>query len=337
MRRPRRTMAAVMAAALLAFAGITGSAAAFGGGGGWPPGGPPHPSGWVMPSAPAGSFQLRSFGPRPSMQHPAPSIDCSKVNPGTAAAAFDGDVAQIGLGGIFFTHQGWMDFQKDWQSRWAQFANQFCAVDSLQAALDRQITSRITILQRLEALAGKASGLTSGNLAAIDAELNNIITNLANLKSKVDAETTLAGLQADLNSLRASTHAFKDVKSWASLILGSESVLAAIPPLQTLAGQLATQVAAAPAGQETDQAKALLTAMNNALTDAQTLAAPLPAALLAITPSQLESGAADGTLWQSNQALFRAMWDVQKARYAYNAAEHELAEANASPKAAASA
>jgi len=122
------------------------------------------------------------------------------------------------------------------------------------------------------------------------------------------------------------------VWQWARLILGAEKTIAAGPDLIALENTIAGQIAAAPQGPETTDAQTYLDRMKQAVTDGETLAGPLQATLLAITPAQLASGAADATLAKVNMDLLHAMWDLQLARMDAARAQREIKEATATPK-----
>ena len=325
MKNTRKHVAAALAVALLAIAGISGSVAAFGPGDGHHAG---DPSASARPTWAPRSFDPGKTPRSKSSTTPraVPSITCTTTsNPTAGASVAPKDGAT--------TRDRWTLFVRSWRSHISpESLQQYCSVEPLRLDLDRQIGSRIGALQRLETTVGAAPGLSSSDVAAIDGELNSLIAGLTALRTKVDSETTLAALQADVATLRTEGSVFRDVKYWAGLIVGAEKVIAAGPGLVALENTLATQIAAAPPGPETEEAKALLAAMTKSVTDAENLAAPLPATLLALTPAQLESGAADVALWQANRSLFRATWDLQWARAAAAHATRELQKANATPK-----
>jgi hypothetical protein len=357
MRSPRNVLAVVLAAGLLAIAGISGTVAAHSPGGGptkgWPPVGPgtsakPLPSGWAWPSDDLHSFVIKPVRPLPSIDpgktkspHPTPpAFVCppGSVPAPTAAApatAVAGDQSKFGFqvkGGLPGGWNGWPAFVADWRARFQVDTKQFCTIPPLRNELDRLIGAKIKSLQGLVGQVGGISGLSASDKSAIDSELNSLIADLQALKTKVDAETTLAALQADLATLTGNAHLYRSVTVWVRLITEAESVIAAGPGLATLESTIASQIAAAPPGPETTDAQTFLDNMKLSVTEAEGLAGPLPAMLLAITPAQLASGAADTTLAKANVDLFHAMWDLKLAHWAATWAQLELKEATATPK-----
>jgi hypothetical protein len=283
------------------------------------------------------TFAVHSAKPEPSKSpRPTPTLTCPPAAASTSsasAAALADDLQQLRLGGLAKASDGWTRLLGDWRSHYTSaWLAQYCSIDPLRAALDKQIQNSIRSLQQLETTVGRTSGPSSSDIAAIDAELNSLIADLNALKTKVDSETTLAALQADLATLNGQGALYRDATLWVRLVVGAEKVVASGPGLVTLENTLAAAIAAAPAGPEVTDAQTCLNDMKLAVTAGEGLAGPLPATLLAITPSQLSSGAADPTLMQVNQTLFRAIWDLQLGRTAAAQAKHELDEATATPK-----
>lgn len=356
MRSTRNVVAVMLAAGLLAVAGISGTVYAHGPGGpggpGFHPGGPgikPLPSGWAWPSDELHSFVLKSHDPvkpvpskAPLPTPPVPTCTPAPVSGGSAApsaaatsatAAGDRSIAAMLLKGQM--PGGRDDLAKlmaDWRGRYqSEWAKTFCAVDPLRKALDKQISGKIGSLQSLIGQVGKAPGLSSADMASVDGELNSLIADLTALKTKVDAETTLAGLQADLATLNGNGHVYRTVGQWVRVIVGAEKAIAAGPDLVALEATVAGQIAAATPGPEITDAQTFLNDMKLSVTEGEGLAGPIPAALLAITPAQLASGAGDAAIAKANADLFRAMWDLQLARWSAARAQHEIKESTASP------
>jgi hypothetical protein len=345
MRNPRTVVAVILAAGLLATAGISGTVYAHGPGGGFPPRFPPGigssarplPSGWAWPSDDLHSFVLKSFAPRPSQKPepskvPHPTQTCPPASGASPAptAALTSAIDLLRNGKFPAGRASWDQLVSDWRGRFeSEFTKQFCSVDPLRSVLDKQITGRIGSLQGLIGQVGGVAALSASDKTAIDNEINSLIADLHALKTKVDAETTLAALQADLATLTSSAKTYRSVWQWVHDIVGAEKAIAAGPVLVTLEGTVATQIAAAPPGPETVDAQTFLDNMKLAVTAGEALAGPLPATLLAITPAQLSSGADDATLAASSKTLFLATWDLQLARWSAAMAQRELVEASA--------
>ena len=128
---------------------------------------------------------------------------------------------------------------------------------------------------------------------------------------------------------------YRTVQLWISDLLGAEQVINAGPELITLENKIAAEIAAAPAVPETADAQIFLNNMKLAVTAAEARVAPLPATLLAITPTQLANGSAMATLTSARVQVRLASWYVRVARMMGSWAERELKEATATPKATA--
>lgn len=318
--RNRNTLAALLAAGLLVLSALGSTALAHGGPGQGPgfgghdPGSTPkpHPTlkakpshpvivtgpGWHLPSptncskapAPSGS-------PLPTA---APTAGVGKVNPnGKPGNAFGLDLSKIA--------DGWgRSFDKTVQA-------ELCSVQAIQTAADKKIASQIKSLGSLAVRVGKITGLSSADQAVLTGEINGLIASLNALKAKIDAETTLAGAQADLVTLSKDAVYARSIGYQVRLIACAESDIAQGPKLQTLATTLAGQIAAAPSGIDTAEAQAHLADMNAKIAAGEALAGPLPATLLALTPAQLQAGKGNPTLAKAGADLWQASFDLWKA------------------------
>jgi hypothetical protein len=343
MRSSRSVLAVILSAGLLAMAGVSGTVAAHNPGEGFPPGHPgtsakPLPSGWAWPSD-LGTFVLKSHPPKPTEKpeptkspHPTPTVTCPPASTASSSSASSA-AAMLQKGQAAEVRESWAKLIDDWRGRFqAEWAKQYCSIGTLRSALDRQIGGSTQSLQGLIGQVGGIAGLSASDKAAIDGELNSLIADLGALKTKVDGETTLAALQADLATLNGKAHLYRTVGQWVRLIVGAEKAIAAGPGLIALENTIAGLIAAAPPGPEITDAQTHLDNMKLAVTEGEGLAGPLPATLLAITPAQLASGAADLTLAKVSLDLFRANWDLQLARWSAGAAQYEIKEATATPK-----
>ena len=330
--RTRHVVTGILAACLLATVGFTGVVAAHGPNGGHPgiPGtsAKPLPSGWVWPSDVA--TQKPHDPSKTEKPNPAktdkPTPTCTPTPAPTAAeAAAQQKGIQPGMKG------NWDKMVTDLRSHYdASWAKIYCQIDPLRTSLDKQISGRISSLQDLITKIGK-SGLGASDQAIVAAELNLAIADLTTLKAKVDADTTLADLQADLQTFNAKTALYRSATQWAQLLIGAEKLIASETDLAALQAKVAAEIAAAPAGPETADAQIYLKNMNLAITAGSSLVGPLPAALLAITPAQFADGSANAVLTSARATLFRATWDFQLARWAAHWAERELPKATATP------
>jgi hypothetical protein len=348
-----KVVAAVLAASLLALAGLSGVDAhgpIHGGGGPGHPGFPPKvlPSGWVWPTFDPG-HGLKSHDPEASKSPEAsktpkptkPPITCTPVVTPTPTAVTANLtslwVSPFGKGkdeahGLGIWDQRILAFQGRIHDSFNKF---YCDQVPLQKTLDSQISGRIKSLQSwMKQVDG--SGLGTSGQATVDAELNGLISGLQTLKTKVDAETTLAGLQADYQTFKSEGSTFRTVQLWVEEILGAQKLLSTESKLTTLEATLATAIAAAPAGQETTDAQMFLDLMKMELANGQTNLTPLPAQLLAITPTQLGDGSAMPVLTSVKFQLSITRWEFNLASWAAKWAQREINDATANPQVSAS-
>jgi hypothetical protein len=308
--RNRNLVAALLAVGLMVVAGLSSTTLAHGPGGpgrGGNPGGP-GASGKVVPSTkpthkitdptkPVVGGKTWTF-PKTLDCTPAPVTSPTPV-PSASAAIHGGKLTVKGVGQAF----------KD------QWLKAVCSVQNLQAAADKLINGQIKSLQAEIARVGKIGALSASDKATLVGELNGVVGDLTALKTEIDGETTLAGVQADLVVLSADIKTGRAFGLQVSLVVGAENVLDKAAKDDTLATALAGQIAAAPSGIDTGAAQTLLTDLQAKVADARTLAGPLPASLLALTPAQLVAGKGDPTIAAARVALFKASWDLRVANH----------------------
>ncbi len=323
--RNRNTLAALLAAGLLVLSALGSTALAHGGPGQNPgfgnhdPGSSPkaHPTG-APTEKPKPSHKVTVTGPGwhlPSASdcREVPARSGSPLPTATATGAAAGKVTSNGgpAGGFGLDlskiADGWgRTFDKTVRA-------ELCSVQAIQTAADKKIASQIKWLGSLAVQVGKITGLSSADQAVLTGEINGLIANLNALKAKIDAETTLAGAQADLVTLSNDAVYARSIGYQVRLIACAESAIAQGPKLQTLATTLAGQIAAASSGIDTAEAQAHLADMNAKIAAGEALAGPLPATLLALTPAQLQAGKGNPTLAKAGADLWQASFDLWKA------------------------
>ncbi|MGD0862964.1 MAG: hypothetical protein ABSA21_09400 [Candidatus Limnocylindrales bacterium] len=306
--RARNTAAALLAAGLLVLATFSGAALAHGGGPNQ--GGPgPWPHGSAQPTHQVKPVQ--SAKPKPSGHGYV--LDCSKLptaSPSASATATTGVAALPN--GARLTRGKIVD---NWVFGFDKTVTPTCSVQALQAAADKKIAKLTESLQGLNGRVGKITALTSAEQATLTGEINGAIANLAALKAKIDAETTVAAIQTDLKTLATDSFYARSIGLQICLIAGAENLLSNATKLNAEAATLAAGIAAAPSGIDTASAQTYLNDMKSQLAAATALATPLPAELLALTPAQLQAGKADPTLAGVIKSYWQAAFDMWKARH----------------------
>lgn len=303
----RNSLAALLAVGLLVLAGLSSAVLAHGDRN---PGAfsRPQPTPHADPSGKPTPKVHPASKPEPSKGHKLP--DCkpsapTSASPALMSAATPTPVALKVSGGK--TQHGW---SSKTQSRMLEVA---CSIEGLRTATSKHAANDIRSLQRLLAKVAKSTTLTDSHRAALTAEINGLIAQLQALKVKIDAETTLEGLQADATALSKLFKGFHPVVKQVGLVMAADGVIAAGPKFDALETKFAALIAAAPAGTDTSKAQALLDDMKKQVAEAETLAGPLPAALLALTPAQFQAGAGDQVLKDARTALGKAQKDLRTA------------------------
>jgi hypothetical protein len=294
--RRRNTLAAFLAAGLLVLTAVSSQAMAWGGRHpGW---GDPHPKTSLQPKAshtakPTHSFKIVSCKPTATPTPTPTAVSVAQVRPGFG----------FGMRG-WKVFQGWMkDFDKT-----------ACTVDALRTSSDARIAKFVKSLQGLDTRIGKIAALTAGEKAGLTAEVNGEIADLNALKTKIDGETTIAAIQADLAALANESVYIRSISLQIGMIGGAENILASLAKLDAQVATFTTEIAAAPAGIDTAAAQKSLDDLKTRIAEAKSLVSPLPASLLALTEAQLRAGKADPTVAAAFKAYWRASFDTWMAR-----------------------
>jgi hypothetical protein len=307
--RTRKMIVAMLAAGLLAVAGFSGTASANG----------DRYSGDHQPKA--------THTQKPKATH-APDLKKLKctVTPAATPTAVPTPTAVVvgddeSDGAAAPLHAGWTKATKDskagkeYKSGHTQRATKVaCTLENLQKSADQKIAGQIKTLQRLIKSVNGAKYLTDAQKAALVAYANGVIADLNALKTKIDAETTIEAVQADLKELSTLTRSNKNVQRMIHLVGYAQKILDQATKYDVLAVDLAAAIAAAPAGIDTVKAQALLDDFKAHLASSRALAEPIPAQLLALTLAQLQSGEANPVLWQAQKDLMKSMHELQAAR-----------------------
>ena len=241
---------------------------------------------------------------------PAPAASPTATTTTTATAPTDTDqvdtklaVAKgFGLGG------DWPAITGHWAPGALQALQQnLCTVDGLKTALDNEIARREKALAGLITWIGKVTVLPTADAAKLTGEINSLTADLQALKTKVDAATTVADLQADLKLLQTNSTLYRTVWSWVHLVVSAEYSAAAGATFDKVTAKTTDEIATAKGlGKDTTAAQTLLAAMKAAVAKAEGLATPLPATLLALTPTQLADGTVAPVLTSARTSLFQA-------------------------------
>jgi hypothetical protein len=189
------------------------------------------------------------------------------------------------------------------------------SVDTLRAFGNCEVARRFTTLDSVASHVSGSKVLTSSDSAALSSEIASTRSGLTSLKAQIDAETSLAALKTEVRKIATDYRVYLLVVPQVNLVSGADTVGAAKPIFDKISANLTARIAAAKtAGKDTTAARADLDAMNAAIAQAVSLAQPLPAALLPLTPAQYNGGAAGPVLKKARATLVEARGLLQAAR-----------------------
>jgi hypothetical protein len=187
-------------------------------------------------------------------------------------------------------------------------------VESLRAFGACEISRRQATLAQLSKVIDGSRALASADAAALRAAVSSASSELVTLESNLDSETTIPALKATIVQIVSRVRVYVLLVPQVRLTVAADDVLSLQPHLAALSSTLADRVAAArAAGKDVGVAQSALDAMNAALAKAQTLAAPWPARLVALTPADFDSGVAGPVLTRARAALGDASVQLKTA------------------------
>jgi chromosome segregation ATPase len=156
----------------------------------------------------------------------------------------------------------------------------------LQALIARGnflITQRLNTLNRLKAQVAADNRLSDADQATLTTQLDAQITALNTLKAKLDAETTVTAVQADLAQLATNFRTNELIAPKIALLRTIAGVEQALDNLTTTAASLQTQIdTAKTAGRNVTFLQRRLDAANTRIQQAQTRLDSLRSAVLAL-------------------------------------------------------
>jgi hypothetical protein len=187
-----------------------------------------------------------------------------------------------------------------------------CSLERLKKVALAQVDALIKHLKALDGVVARSS-LSDSDKAQLRAEIARVVARLRELRARIEAETTIAGVQADLVRVRQMTRLVRGIGLQVRLILGSVQALAELRKLDAQAAELQVRILAAPPGPNTRLAQRYLDDMKARIADARALAGPIREKLLGLTLEQLQAGLANPTLLAAVRALHLANWDIWRA------------------------
>ncbi len=151
---------------------------------------------------------------------------------------------------------------------------------------DAEITRRITALNTLLTKLGAMKRLTDSQKATFTSGVQGEITTLTNLKAKIDADTDIATLRTDVQSIVQSYRVFALYLPQINIMANADKALAIVDEMNQISTKLQTRIDAAKgAGHDTTALVTLMTDRAAKLTDASTQANNAINTVVPLTPA----------------------------------------------------
>jgi hypothetical protein len=177
-------------------------------------------------------------------------------------------------------------------------------VGNLRKLGDCEIDRRLDTITRLQSRVANASGLTDADRTTLRSQLSADTRGLTALRGKIDGETDVNALRADLTKIVTDFRIYLLMVPKSAEVIAADTELAAVARLGTVSTNLQARIdAAKAAGKDVTQAQSDLDAMNAKLVQVSPLVQGIPAAVLPLTPAQYNDGTAKPILTSSRTSL----------------------------------
>jgi len=191
------------------------------------------------------------------------------------------------------------------------------SVEKLQALGNCEIDRRLVTIQVLQDHVSNPNGLTDSDRSALQALLTADTTGLTALKAKIDGETDVTTLRADIGTIVTGYRIYLLMVPMTAEVISADNEAAAVGRLDTVVTKLQARITADQnAGKDVTQAQANLTNMQTSLgqVSTSTLSA-MTQALLLLTPAQYNAGTAKPVLTSDHTTLqgFRSSLNAARA------------------------
>lgn len=194
-----------------------------------------------------------------------------------------------------------------------QAANQQNRITNLKSRADAEIDRRITSLNKLLTRISGMKRLSSAQISAFTSEIQTEITNLTNLKAKIDADTDLATLQTDVKSIVLSYRVYALFMPQLHILAAADRILEYTDKFTAFATKLQSRITQAQSqGKDVSSLQAALTDMEAKIADAKTQANNAIAEVTPLTPDGYPGN--KSTLLDARSKIKAALTDLQGAR-----------------------
>jgi hypothetical protein len=174
----------------------------------------------------------------------------------------------------------------------------------------QEIQRRIVMLQELNTRVQAMAHVSANEKSSIAVDVQNEVQTLTLLQAKIEADTDLTTLKADIKSIVQDYRVFMLVIPQGRIEVAADRIGTVTSMLTAFSGKLQTRISAAQtAGKDVTALSASLSDMNAKITDAQTQAGAAASVVANLKPDQ-----GDQTVEASNNAALKtARADIQAA------------------------
>ena len=183
---------------------------------------------------------------------------------------------------------------------------------------DQEIDRRVNMLNQLNTRVQGMARVSSTEKASISSEVSTEVSTLTSLKAKIDADTDIATLKVDIQSITKSYRIFMLIIPQGRIEVAADRIKTVGSTATTFAGKLQTRIASAQAaGKDVTTLSASLSDMNAKIADASVQADAAVSLVASLTPDngdQTKMNANNQALKDARAKIKLAMDDLQAAR-----------------------
>ena len=175
------------------------------------------------------------------------------------------------------------------------------SLNTIIARADAEITRRITNLNSLSARIGQMKNVSASEKTSLQTGITTQISTLTSLKATIDADTVLATLKTDVQSITKDYRIYMLVLTQGRIAASVDRVQTLVADMQTLEPKLEARITAAQtAGKNVTGAQSAYTDMQAKVSDASTQASAALSETVNLTPDQ-----GNATVEASNTAAIK--------------------------------
>jgi hypothetical protein len=178
---------------------------------------------------------------------------------------------------------------------------------------DQEITRRLAQLNKLSSLITASKHLTASDKTTLSGEVTTEISGLTTLKTKLDAETTVAGAGADAKSIITDYRVYALITPKVWLIKTADDQQTAEAKLSALITKFQTRITAAKSqGKEVTALQTALDDMTTQVKNSQAICSGIEAKVLPLQPTDFDS---DHTILTGDAAQLKTAHAANEAAY----------------------